>query len=240
MRIAVCDDERVYREAIAEAVEKWCERRQDVVVASSGFASSEDLLVTLGKGERFDLIFLDIQIPGEMSGLELAEAIRAFDDATTLVFVTNYAEYACAGYQVNALRYLCKPVRAEQILECMDIAYGQCLYDQKQVLTLNTPQGTYALKTGNILYIESRDHFLEIHETVRKETLLVRMSQNQFHKDLPDGLLVRCHRSFVVNILYVRKLLRAQVILANGTQVPIGAQYRDTLRAVFDKYYQGG
>ncbi|MEG0144889.1 MAG: LytTR family DNA-binding domain-containing protein [Clostridia bacterium] len=240
MRIAVCDDEHVYQAAIAEAAQQWRERHPDVVLASNGFASSEDLWEKLKKGDRFDLIFLDIQIPGEMSGLALAKAIRAFDDTTTLVFVTNYAAYACAGYQVNALRYLCKPVRAEQIFECMDIVYGQCLYSQNQMLTLNTSQGTYALNPQNILYVKSSDHFLEIHETVRKEILRVRMSQNQFPKDLSGGLLVRCHRSFIINLRYVRKLLRTQVFLADGTQVPIGTQYRDALRTAFDKYYQGG
>ncbi|MEG1813390.1 MAG: hypothetical protein RR337_08845 [Clostridia bacterium] len=70
-----------------------------------------------------------------------------------------------AGYQVNALRYICKPVRAEQISGSLDITYGQWLYNLKEHFILETTQGKHVMKIRDIVYIEARDHVLEFHRT---------------------------------------------------------------------------
>ena len=76
MRIVVCEDEPAYQAAIAEAIERWQRASGHTDVELSVFSSSEDVLEAIEHETEIDLLFVDIQIPGEMSGIDLARRIR--------------------------------------------------------------------------------------------------------------------------------------------------------------------
>ena len=123
MRVIICEDERCFQEALCNAIEEWKELTNHQDVSCICFDSSEELLASWEGGLSAELLFLDIQIPGELSGMALAKKIRQHDQTVSIVFVTNYADYVYEGYVVSALRYLKKPVLREDIFDCMEIAY---------------------------------------------------------------------------------------------------------------------
>ena len=111
MNVIICDDDGYYRNALNDSVHRWTDAcRFALTVVTHCFFSTEELLKAWKNGLVMDVVFLDIQIPGELSGLALAKKIRETDSQIPIVFITNYAEFACDGYSVNALRYLKKPV----------------------------------------------------------------------------------------------------------------------------------
>lgn len=239
MRIAVCDDELIYQKAITDAIDHWSKRRAFSAVIVCCFQSTEELLSAMERQPRFDIVFLDIQIPSEMSGLDMARRIRLFDECTQIVFVTNFSEYACEGYQVGALRYLCKPVHADGIEECLDIAYRQWRLMQGSNIVLNSRIGKYVLTHKDIFYIEACGHDLLIHRSLDQKPLTFRMTLNNLYDQLPHDLFVKCHRSFLVNILYIRRITREVITMADGQEISVGKHYRDLVGTTFDRYYQG-
>ncbi len=111
MNIIICDDEDVYLQTISDKVENWAQRfGRTSAVRFRLFHSSEELLEAWENGMKADLIFMDIQIPGEMNGLALTKYIHETDYYLPIALVTNYGEFVYDGYKVNALRYLRKPV----------------------------------------------------------------------------------------------------------------------------------
>ena len=112
MRIAVCDDEEKYRVHVKTELEKIV-NSIDVVIDS--FAQGEDLLKKI-ENKPYDIIFLDIEMP-TMDGITIAKKIREQSENMELVFLTNHVEYALEGYEVNALRYLTKPVNPVKLQE---------------------------------------------------------------------------------------------------------------------------
>ena len=68
---------------------------------------------------KYDLIILDIELPS-LDGLSVARKLRELGEQTALVFLTSHVEYALKGYEVNALRYLTKPVKKEQLAEIIN------------------------------------------------------------------------------------------------------------------------
>lgn len=239
MRVAICDDEIIYHTAITEAINRWREKHPLSTVFVKCFRSTEELLYELTERLQVDIVFLDIQIPNEMSGLELARQIRLFNECITIVFVTNYVQYACDAYHVNALRYLRKPIHPGQVEECLDIAYKKWKLLQNQVIVISDYGGKFVLPYNSILYVEARGHTLMIFRTSEENSILLRMQLGKFMEQLPSDLFVKCHRSFVVNILYVRRITRDTLTLANGCELSIGKQFRDVMMAAFDRYYQG-
>lgn len=239
MRIAICDDELIYRVAICEAIEHWQKQHGVEAVLVRHYHSSEELLNDIESKQRYDMLFLDIQIPNEMDGIKLAKRIREMDECVQIVFFTNFAEYAYDGYYVNALRYLHKPVHPDQISECLDIAFRQWKYAHGENIVLEYNGGSLVLKYNSILYIEANGHMILIHCTDEKEPIRIRQRLSQLLTILPETIFVMCNRSYIVNIMYVRKITYDRVVIADGEDIAIGKRYRDGLKRAFNRYYQG-
>lgn len=138
-------------------------RHTDVIVTV--FKSSEDLLQRLETKFEEDLLFLDIQIQGEMNGIELAHKIRELGLDTVIVFCTNFPQYVYEGYTVNALRFLPKPVSESDISYCCDYVYNRLSIESKNTLAIISAGKRYVLHYHEILYVEARSHCIYISTT---------------------------------------------------------------------------
>ena len=88
MHVVICDDEPCFQEAVVNAVKKWMCTSGHSDIRCTVFSSSEDLLERWSNGLSIDLLFLDIEIPGEISGMALAQKIRDTDHNLPIVFIT--------------------------------------------------------------------------------------------------------------------------------------------------------
>ena len=107
MRICICDDE------ISQ-----CDVLKEMILAHGAHAvtvyhSAEELLFECENNYAFDCIFLDIQMKG-INGIECARKIREKDSHVILVFLSAISDYVFEGYEVQAIRYLLKPLQEEQ------------------------------------------------------------------------------------------------------------------------------
>lgn len=239
MRIAVCDDQEIFLLSVAESIETWQKSRGIRSLILERFQSSEDLLIELEKNTLFDIVFLDILIPDEINGMKLAEVIRATNEYTQIVFITNYANYAIEGYRVNALRYLEKPVHPSDIAECMDIAYRQWEVLKQKSVMLDLKASKVVLELNSIDHIEAQKHSVMVHQNHISEQLVLRIPLNEIYDALPHDLFVQCSRSYIVNIQYIRRITRDTVTLANGISLPIGKHCRNAINEAFDRFHQG-
>ena len=114
MRIAVCDDEELFRIEFKNVLDKALVNVDyDIDTFSGGSSLYEAFLKS-----PFDLVFLDIEMPG-IDGITLAKRLRAISENVHIVFLTSHIEYALEGYEVNALRYLVKPVDMNKLGEVL-------------------------------------------------------------------------------------------------------------------------
>ena len=108
MNIAYCEDEKIQKEILEELLCRW--GKVDLV----WYESAEQMLFECDGRYPFDLIILDIQMRNQ-NGMELARQIRRADPQVPLLFLTATKEYVFEGYEVNALRYLIKPIQPSQL-----------------------------------------------------------------------------------------------------------------------------
>lgn len=115
LKIAICDDEKFYRDKIQEFLKKYLKIHNldyEIDLYSSGtlFLEQKENMV------RYDVVFMDIN----MDGIQTVMQIRKFHSDTYIVFVTAFISYALEGYKVNAIRYIMKDTLEIAIPECMD------------------------------------------------------------------------------------------------------------------------
>lgn len=240
MKIVICEDEQMYQKEIVEAIGRWKAASDHADIELSLFSSSEDLLDHLEHGAEVDLLFVDIQIPGEMNGVELARKIREAHLDMTIVFCTNYSEYVFEGYTVNALRYLKKPVAQEDINYCCSYVYNRLAIRNDHALTLFSAGKRYVLRHIEIRCIEARLRSLLFYTTLSDEPLRINAKLTDIQSSLPENLFILCHRSYIVNIAHVRMLTRTDCTLSNDMSIPISRTYSAEVEEIFDRYHQGG
>lgn len=239
MNVVICDDERSCIDQVKRCVETWSMQyhHTDAVMIHS-FQSSEDLYEQYEKGLSIDMLFLDIQIPSEMSGMDVAKLIHEQNEYIPIAFITNYSEYACDGYYVNALRYIIKPIQQKVIDECLDIAWNRWVLAQSESISIQMGKQAILLPIRDIIWVEASAHFIKI-EAVGIAPLEVRAKLSDYYSMLPHGMFAQCHRGFIVNIKYVRRIQPNQITLAGGKVIPVGRKYAAGFFELFNQYNQG-
>ena len=222
MKIAICDDEKNFVKKIYE----YLRQQPDCTVEC--FLSPSALLKKYEAGEQYDVLFLD--------GMSLAKRIRKYDSRAIIVFLTAYVEYAPAGYEVNAFRYLLKPISVNDLLLVMkDIRYQ--LTNSFKVL-LKTPQCELIVHTDDILYLEANNKDSTVfYET---DSVTLRKGLNELSSLFPPTLFFRIHRKYVVNLSRVRELDEDHVTLDCGKTLPVSRRKSREFRDALQTYIEGG
>ncbi|MEI9979389.1 MAG: LytTR family DNA-binding domain-containing protein [Edaphobacter sp.] len=227
-----------------------CKRLRQLLAAHSdiqivGECRSGSEVVEALKTKPVDLVFLDIQMPGN-TGFEVIDAIGVMHMPLT-VFVTAYNAYAVQAFEVHALDYLIKPISPERLASAVAhirkrLAANSALTVQAQLSSLlqdasaahsNTPAYPERLLIPNgsedafiaindIEWIEAADDYACIH--VGSKAFMLRETIRQLEASLDPKRFVRVHRSAIVNIRQVSKVLRegradGWLILTNGTRI---------------------
>ena len=112
-RAAICDDSTTDAEFVGSILHQWAAER-GIEVESERFASADAFLFRYAEDKSFDLLLLDVEMPGT-DGVTLAKTVRQENEAVQIVFITGYSDYIAEGYDVAALHYLVKPVSREKL-----------------------------------------------------------------------------------------------------------------------------
>lgn len=214
VNIAVCDDESTETAYLASMVRTWAkERGIDIRIAD--FGSAEQFLFTYEEHKTFDILLLDVQM-ADMDGITLARRIRKEDENVQIIFITGYMDYITDGYEVEALHYLLKPVIREKLFAVLNRAIEKLKKNEK-TLTLNLTDQTIRLPLREIMYLEVYRNYVTLHA---KENYTLKTSLSETEKRLDESFF-RVSRSFIVNVSYIRKVAKTEIILSNGESIPL-------------------
>ena len=228
INIAICDDEMPQREYLSKAAALWARERLQTINIST-FDSAEAFLFS---EESYDILLLDIQMGGK-SGIELAKELRVRDDSLIIIFITAIPDFVHEGYDVSALHYLMKPVDEKKLFSILDKGLIK-LNKSQQTLIVGVKGDNIRLPLNTICYAESFGHMMEIVTVEGKYT--TRMSISELI-DMAGDSFFRCHRSYVVNLQYVKRVSRTELILDTGNAIPVSRRLYDSLNHAFIEYY---
>jgi DNA-binding LytR/AlgR family response regulator len=169
----------------------------------------------------YDLIFMDIYMKS-LRGIETVEAIREKDENVTIAFTTSSPDHTRESYRLNALKYLEKPVTEKAVRDTLELA----LMKQKSrpMLTVTEAGGETAdVYLDSILYFEHKNHVAELHTASRLIVTSQAARLDEFEKRLPSPPFLRCHRSYLINLAYVREADREKncFFMKNGDRADI-------------------
>jgi two-component system LytT family response regulator len=202
-RTLVVDDERLARNDIISMLKEY----PDIVLAGE----ASDMPSALKAIEQLnpDLIFLDIQMPGQ-SGFDL---LNATDTGAKIIFVTAFDEYALRAFEVNALDYLMKPVNPKRLRSAIEklelneipdfIHTRKLKYDDNLFLQVNTTMKF--IKVNSLVCINASGDYSEIITDDGHRGLTLK-SMKEWESRLPENHFCRIHRSTIINLELITKV----------------------------------
>lgn len=215
-KIAICEDEK-YQQKLLENYLKEIFNSLSYEYELYIFNSGEELFDNYP--ENIDIFFLDIQMD-KLNGMDVAKKIRLIDNQRSeIIFITSLIEYVQEGYEVRAYRYLLKPIKFDDLKKHTISCIEELSKNRNNYIVVNDKSDTYKINISDITYVEIQGKEMIIHTI--NEIYNVKLSMNKIEKELREYHFFRCHRSFLINLMYVNKIKQYIAILENKEEVPI-------------------
>ena len=233
LKIAVVEDQTEVRESLSQFIRQYA-GEQGLQAEVDPFA--DGAVIAEGYQPGYDIIFLDVEMP-RLGGFGAAERIRAVDPDVVLVFVTNMAQYAIKGYEVDALDYVLKPVSYGAFCTKLSRAIQRVQRRRGgQVVLQLAGGGMQVLSTNDIYYLETRDRLLWYHTA--KGEFSVRASLASAEKQLAQYHFSRCNQCYLVNLQYV-KAVENDFVHVNTDRLEISRRQRAAFLTAVASYIGG-
>ena len=230
MRIGVCDDEPLFLDTLREKLEGYY-RSLDLRI--DDFSSGEALVRAVEKDPfSWSLVFLDIEMPG-MSGLEAARAVRDVNDAIPVILLTSHTEYAMKGYEVEAFRFLSKPVEEESLFRALRAVEERESRNRK--IRIKADGRELFIPLREILYFHSENVYLALRMTGGRH-YLIRKKLKEQAEELPPLAFFKIHRSYLVGMGHVSSFDGREVTLSEGTRLPVSRGKRAAFAQALSRY----
>jgi DNA-binding LytR/AlgR family response regulator len=186
-------------------------------ITAYDLSSFPDSCALLDAADRFDVIFLDIQME-QPDGMETARLLRRRGDYSLLVFVTVLKELVFDAFQVEAYDYLLKPLDSARFHQTMDRVLRSLEQRASEDIVIQRGTGCEVVLLSDIVYCEVLGRKIYLHK--HDGTVSDYYDKLEDLEQRVDGRFFKCHRSFLVNLDYVRGCQDGQVLLDQGECIP--------------------
>ena len=218
-QIAFCDDDQAVLDQLSALLDAYCAQRCADVRCTT-YHSPLDLLAEIESGTRYDILFLDVIMPAE-DGMTAAKEIRQYDSAVKIIFLTSSAEFAVESYMVGAYFYQLKPIWEDSFFRLIDSVLDECRRADQRSLILRCKSGITRIKLDRLLYCEVLGRTLAFHLSDGSVQESIGSMDELARQLAVYPCFLRPHRSFLVNMEFIRNISAKAITLSDRTQIPI-------------------
>ena len=239
LNVAACDDDASARGIIGSSLKTVFEQHGTDVNIS--VYSSADILAAELPVRHFDVIFLDIDMPG-IDGISFARQLRAADSATDIIYISNREDKVFEALSTRPDGF----IRKSRFLEDMSEVVGNYMKQREKrraapasAIVVHTDSGLRNLPLSDIRYVEGSHKQQLIWTVGAGSPYTVTLSMQELEDELgPHGFL-RIHKGYLVNYRFIRQIESAEVLLDNGSRIPLSRRKLSEVREQYLKLMQG-
>lgn len=231
MKIAICDDERQIICDYSKIINEYL-FENNIVCSVDGFVDGNSFLQL---ANEYDLVFLDCDLP-DINGMDIARNIRENDGRIMIVFLTAYAEHVYDSFEVDAFRYLLKPVSKEKIYETLNKFLN--IYNHNRKITIPTNTAHISVDADEVIYIEAAKKHTKVKTTGNE--YIANKAISIYQTEIANPHFFRTHRGYIVNMRYISTVEKNTITLTNGEIVLLSSKCRDEFNKSYMNYLKFG
>ncbi len=201
IKAIIVDDEVKAIKSLTVLLESYCKNVQILNTATNAFDA-----ISLVLKEKPNVVFLDINMPGH-NGFDVLDSIQSED--THIIFTTAHKDYAITAIRKGAFDYLLKPVDSDELQHCIAKLEKKLSKNEISVnapIQLNLKEGVIFIEPGEIVKLEASGSYTDIYIDNNKKITTSKLLK-EFEAMLDSNLFYRCHKSYIVNLSKIKKLL---------------------------------
>ncbi len=234
--IAICDDEKSALGILSGAIVSSF-KNYDVDAVVETFTRPIELLERM-KNCTFDLLFLDIEMPG-MSGLSLADRLRREGKLLDIIFISNREDLIFDALRFNPKGF----IRKSRFIQDTDsvirtyFAYRKEENNTKTLVIKDQDRVTY-VSMDSLMYIESVGRKQLAHIVGKEQTMEMHKQMQQLEEELTPYGFLRVHKGFLTNYRFIRKIDDTEIVLKNGESIPVSRRRLGEIREAYMELMQ--
>ena len=233
--IALCDDEIKYLDFYQSKIKAIANKHKSLVDIIR-FKNGESLLFYLEDNpNKFDIIYLDI-LTGGITGIETAMQIRKFNEFAKIIFLTSSESFVYNAFEAKASNYLIKSLHDEKF-EAVFLSTVKSLNRSlpKEVIRFKSQQKDITFNLSDITHFESFKRLVIVY-TSNKEVHEFYYKLSDLITGLQDKGFILTHRSFLVNLAYIKTISTNELTLKNNAVIPISRNLLKSVKQSFIEY----
>lgn len=227
--VSICEDNKLQLLELERILKIYGDNEQ-ITFNIDKFCSGEDI-INAGF-DKYDFIMLDINLGG-INGIDVAKIIRKSNEDVKIIFITAIEKYWPEGYNVNAFRYILKPINDTRFyIEIKNLINE--INKNKIFITTNNDGDLKTISIQNIRYLEILSRKVMIH--TQSGTYSSNYSLRYWNKKLYPYGFANPHSSYLVNLRYVKGLSKEKVVLINDDVIYVSQRKYKEFKDKFIKY----
>lgn len=232
MKCVIIDDEPL----AIDVIESYLQKIDDMEIIAK-CSNPLEAITTLNK-YQVDLVFLDIEMPN-LTGIDLVNIVESIPQ---FIFTTAYPQYALEGFNLNATDYLVKPIPFQRFLKAISRAKEKYKFKQDVKVNIFSTESKKIINNKNFIFVKSEyenikiiiddikyiqglKDYIKIYTKNSHKAILTLSNFKVILDKLPNQFL-RVHRSYIVNINYIKALQKTKLII-DDVRIPIGETYKN-------------
>ena len=229
MRVALVDDVSIIRESLENKLKTlFFEYISTVEIESF---QTGDAFLKRQEENAFQVVFLDIFMPG-LDGLKLAQKLREWQQNIIIIFCTSDASKVFDSIKFKPFRYIRKDDLDFELQEVVPALLNE-ISQQNNRLIIKTSKGVVSVDSRDILYFESKGHYLQVH--LKDEIISYKGKINDREQELSHLGFIRIHLGYLVNALYIFKVGLCDIVMENGDVLPMSKYRSAEVKETFQK-----
>lgn len=224
LELAICDGNILYHNKLEKKLNIYL-KQNEIDFKIDKFLSAEELMAS--DKETYSIVFVDTANDA-VKLFNAADYLRSRNRDVCVVICSDNLQFALEGYKAGAVRYLLK--------DDLDKSFDECMEAVLERLNINT-HGIYVsfadeekyLHIHKIGYLESKGHYITFYDAQSGEEIgKVNSKLDILQSELCEYNFLRIHKSFLVNMVYIKRISGYRCILDNGVEIPVPkARYKD-------------
>ena len=227
-RIGICDDDYLFCGQIEKYLEEYAQQ-EEIEIQSEVFFSGEDYLKYMKEETAFDILFLDIELQ-QINGIIVGQMIRAekANEVTQIIYISSKENYAMQLFQNRPMDFLVKPIKKEDIEKIM-CKYRQLFSEGRMFFEYHFGKSSYWININLIMFFQCSGKKVRIVISGKEEEEFYG-KMSDVEKQLKGSGFLTVHKSYIINVNYVSEFRVKEVVMTNGTIVPISQPLRKKVR----------